>query len=338
MKISFFTPGENTTLTNGFGVAGYGMVTALQRLGHEVPYKDPAAPVEFSFCQPQYWEWASPTSYKIGYVPWESTRLPESWLAPMGRVDEIWATSEWAKLVYEKHGFENIRVYEHGVDASEWSRKRRRPENRPEGTAKFRFLHIGEPAPRKAGQLVYDTFVDLFGDNPDVTLTIKSNGYNTVRGKNNAHPHIAQKNVKLLTQEMSTFELVDLVKRHDALVYPSWGEGFGLIPLQALATGMPVICTANWAPYRHLLLPELTLPSRLTPSPWPDMHPGMMYEPDAGRLAEMMKLCANSSEYQTLSARAFANSFKVESEYDWDRLTQEAFQHIFDNVSATASL
>lgn len=328
---------ENTVTNHGYGVAAQGMVNSLLSLGHSVPYKDASAPVEIAFCQPYLWEWSSKDSYKIGYVPWESTRLPDSWLPHMHRADEIWTTSPWCKLVYEKAGFENVRIYEHGVDTGRegWTRKRRRPRNRPQTTQEIRFLHIGEPAPRKGGQLVYDTFIDLFGDSPDVSLTIKTNGYNTIRGKNGNHPHLGRKNVKLITQEYSSFELVQLVKRHDVLVYPSWGEGFGLIPLQALVTGMPVICTEAWAPYSEFLLPELALGSRLTKSPWPDMHPGLMYEPDAQELADAMALCAAPGEYDSLSLMAYANSFKVETAYDWDKVTAKAFEHIFDNDLAS---
>jgi glycosyltransferase involved in cell wall biosynthesis len=330
MRISLTIPLSNTVTNHGYGVAAQGMVASLQRLGHEVPFQDVTAPVEIAFCQPDIWEWSSPDSYKIGYVPWESTKLPDRWIPYLKECDEVWTTSDWAKLVFEKHGLVDVRVYEHGVDTGPegWTRKRRRPENRP-----IRFLHIGEPAPRKAGQLVYDTFEKLFGQSGDATLTIKAHGYNTVRAKNGLRPDKVNPHVKVIAEEFELFEMIDLVHRHDVLVYPSWGEGFGLIPLQAMATGMPVICTAKWAPYRAHLVPELALPSKLTVSPWPDIHSGFMYKPDEDHLTESMRTLAGI-DYENYSLKAYAQSFGVERDYDWDTLTQNAFDHIEEKFSS----
>jgi glycosyltransferase involved in cell wall biosynthesis len=107
---------------------------------------------------------------------------------------------------------------------------------------------MGEPAPRKGGQMVFDTFSEVFGINENATLTIKAHGYNTVRGRRIYQTSEASPNSRSL--ELDTYQLVDLVQRHDVLLYPSYGEGFGLIPLQAMVTGMPVVCTGAWAPYK----------------------------------------------------------------------------------------
>ena len=38
--------------------------------------------------------------FKIGYTPWESTKVPSSWYHNMHMMDEIWATSNFVKSVY----------------------------------------------------------------------------------------------------------------------------------------------------------------------------------------------------------------------------------------------
>lgn len=325
MKISLTFPAQNAITNHGYGVAGFGMVRALQDIGIQVPFQDPTAPVEIAFCQPMLWQWSNPDAYHIGYVPWESTDLPPGWLEVMKTADEIWTTSPWCKRVYEQHGLENVKVFLHGVDiASEigWKRKRRRPgTDRP-----LRFLHMGEPAPRKGGQMAYDAFREAFGESDEVSLTIKSHGWQTVRGQN-------MSNVKVITDEFDTYQLIDLVHRHDVLVYPSYGEGFGLIPLQALATGMPTICTEAWAPYKWHLLPELRLPSTLTQSPWPDIHPGKMYEPDFEALKWTMYACADRETYTQFSARAYRASFDVARDFDWIQLATNATAHLRDKFS-----
>jgi hypothetical protein len=80
---------------------------------------------------------------------------------------------------------------------------------------------------------------------------------------------------------------------------------------------MPVICTGVWAPYRHHLLPQLTLPSKLIKSPWPEMHPGNVFEPDAGALRGAMMLMGDPDEFMRASVNAYSNSFDVEREFDW---------------------
>jgi glycosyltransferase involved in cell wall biosynthesis len=325
MRFSLMVPESNLITNHGYGVATHGFVRALVELGHHVGLNDITADVEIAFTQPTNWNWSSPDSYKIGYTPWESTRLPAGWADIMQTADEIWTTSPWCKRIFEKAGLEDVRVFQHGVDTTGdlgWTRVRRRPtENRP-----FRFLHMGEPAPRKGGQLTHDVFREIFGDSEDVQLTIKAHGYNTVRGPK-------ANNVKLITEELEPFQLIDLIHRHDALIYPSYGEGFGLIPLQAMVTGMPVVCTSAWAPYNHLLLPELRLPSKLVPSPW-DFHTGNMYEPDRHALSATMLALADPDTYANFSARAYANSFAVEREHDWQTLTLNAFNHIFEKFEA----
>jgi glycosyltransferase involved in cell wall biosynthesis len=136
--------------------------------------------------------------------------------------------------------------------------------------------------------------------------------------------------VTLITDEYDNDALVKLYHDHDVLVYPSFGEGFGLIPLQAMVSGLPVICPPGWAPYADLLAGSLSLPARLVPSPWPDVHPGNMYRPSAEHLAEMMELCADRAMYHWLAAGAYARSFEVEARHDWLTLTRDAFNHIFE--------
>jgi glycosyltransferase involved in cell wall biosynthesis len=149
-------------------------------------------------------------------------------------------------------------------------------------------------------------------------LVIKAYGHHTLdlRGLTN---------VRVITDAVEESELIDLVHSCHVLVYPSWGEGFGMIPLQALATGMPTISTSVWANYRRHLEP-LQLLSMPEPSPWPDSHPGMMYRPDERHLAMLMKEVYYN--YRNYSDLFFDKATSVHEEYDWDVLVKEAFDPI----------
>jgi glycosyltransferase involved in cell wall biosynthesis len=118
-------------------------------------------------------------------------------------------------------------------------------------------------------------------------------------------------------------ELTGLYEQCDVLVYPSYGEGFGLIPLQALATGMPVISTTDWAPYASHI--DFPISARADRSIW-SVHPGDVYYPNYDELIAAYHSAANN--IGILSEIAYLRSFNIAKEYDWDTLTKKAFKHL----------
>ncbi|ASR77527.1 glycosyltransferase [Streptomyces phage Paradiddles] len=321
MDISFSTIPGNLNTTIGYGVAGFNMVRSLQKLGHRVPFADKNCKIEIFFSQPDYWEWSNQFSYHIGYTPWESTGLPAGWLEQMNLADEVWTTSEIIRRWYTAAGVKNVKVYPHGIDP-QWTPKKRNVYE------KMRFLHMGEPAPRKGGQMAVDAFRAAFGDSSDVELTVKAHRLNNTRRIFDGRilgPITDYNNVRLVTQELPEDHLVSFVKSYHVMVYPSWGEGFGLIPFQAIATGMPTICTEKWAQYRSYLGP-LGLDSKLTDSPWPGVHPGKMLEPSFDDLVDKYRYAYDN--FDELSNYFYAQAPKLHEEYNWETLTEKAFAHL----------
>lgn len=316
MKISYHTIGINLDKTRGYGNAGFQVVTSLQELGHEVPFDDPEAPVQISFCQPPDYKF-HPGQYRIGYTPWESTELPDGWLERMNDCDEIWATSDWTAEVYRNAGVTvPVKTYEHGLDPR-WKPKKRQADG------KIRFLHVGEPALRKGGQMAVDAFRAVFGDRDDVHLTVKAyyqHHLASFKDGRAVRPSVFN-NVAIIEENMHFQELLELYYSHDVLVYPSYGEGFGFIPLQALGTGMPVICTDAWAPYQKFLGP-LKVKGRWDRSIW-TVHPGDVYYPDYDELKQSMMFAAHDFDF--LSGYYYAQAKDVHKAYNWLELTEKAF-------------
>lgn len=329
MEISYSTPIVNLQASNGYAYAGKHIVESLNRLGHTVPFQKAKAPVQLNFSQPNLYK-LHRNQYQISYTPWESTIIPKEWKPFLNVCDEIWTTSDWCANVFEDNGFKVNTVYPHGIE-SVWSPKRRQDD----GVIKF--LHIGEPAPRKAGQMVVDVFSELFGNDPRYSLTIKAYKNNTTRIYNNyidkniiGLPNNIYNNIKIITEELDLVNLVKLYHDHDVLVYPSYGEGFGFIPLQALATGMPTICTSSWAHYSKFIGP-LSLKSNLIDSPWPFPHEGKVFEPSRQHLIELMRdVVFNFNAY---SGYYYAQSTKIHEEYNWDQLTKNAFENTVKKFS-----
>jgi len=307
VKISQGCRSERIKPTNGYGYATVNMYDSLRRIGYEVTPNDKNADVEIWFDQPHHWTW-SDGPYRVGYHPWESTEINPAWLKAMKNCDEVWTPSPIIANWYRDWGLPQVHVYEHGV-TDNWSIQSRKVVDR------IRFLHVGGEAVRKGADVTLDAFRLAFQGRDDVELTLKMNneGWNIKRfGK-----------VTVLNELVSESELIKLYHDHHVFVYPSWGEGFGLNPLQAMATGMPVISTGAWAPYERFLDPDLTLGSALVESPWPKIHPGKMFQPNFDELVDKLRYVADN--YDDALIDALPRAFAVKAHYDWDSLTEETF-------------
>lgn len=300
---------------NGYGYATDRMIDSLTRLGHTIKANDPTAPVEIWFDQPHHWKWRD-HQYKIGYHPWESTKLQDGWVEAMNKCDEIWTPSELIGRWYADDGVTRpIYVYEHGVD-SVWAPKKYHLNKIKYD--KIRFLHIGAEAARKGGWDALRAFRLAFQTKDDVEFTMKLIGVNfTIErvGK-----------INIINRKMSLEELIGLYHAHDVYMYPSAGEGFGLTPLQAMATGMPTITVPDWAPYRRFLDPNLTLPARLVNSPWPEVHPGKVFRVSQDDMIDRMRWAYDNFD----AAKDFADKQiePIKADYNWDLLTKEMFDNL----------
>lgn len=313
MKLSLGTNLErldNISGANGYGYATNCMVDSLQRLGYQIEANDASADVEIWFNQPHHWDF-SPGTYKIGYHPWESTLLRDGWVDIMNECDEIWTPSPLIAHWYRRFSGITvpIYVYQHGVEHS-WEPVRREPEDT------IKFLHVGAEAARKGGWDTVAAFRRAFPHRTDVSLTMKM-----VNSRWLGLPSLGK--VRYIDEKYDFPTLQKLFYDHHAYVYPSWGEGFGLTPLQAMATGMPTSTVSAWAPYSEFLDPELSLRSRVMPTRWPKTHPGKMLEPSMDDLIDAMRYIADN--YEGASAFAMSQTNDIHKVYDWDTITQETF-------------
>lgn len=311
MRISFNqTTGPNVRDNNGYGYAAKMCKESLTTLGHEITWRDQTADIEMNFIQPDNWYWSG-VDYRIGYLPWESDQFHPGWIDKINNVDEIWTPSPViAQWMVDAGVNKEPRVYQHGVDAC-WANQKRPTE----GT--FHLLHHGAEAIRKGGQETIDAFIDKLWD-ADAVLTLKMQLLQA--------NYIDSDHIWIRKDKIPLDELVQLYHDNHLLVYPSWGEGFGLAPIQAMATGMPVIITKGWAPYQHLLPESSLLDSQLVESPWQGHHPGRMFKPNLTILRDMMVWHYENREEATRVA--YETAVKVHEQYNWLDLTEKAFSHL----------
>lgn len=321
--ISWFTPPIGAK--SGYGYAAVETIRSIQRLGVLVKYRSPDPYVYINFVQPNWYD-GHPDQYRIGYTPWESTDVPPDWHQHFKTQNEIWTTSNFCKEVFEEAGVvpQPIRVVPHGIDPEVWT-----IENREVADC-FTFLHVGGPTFRKGGQRVVNAFIDLFDGKEDVQLILKSIGPTEARwrkgetymGSAAEHPQIIN-----LTTEVSTDDLARLYKSAHCMVYPTNGEGFGLIPFQGIATGLPTICTnalgcADFA--------GLSEPLEWSWGKGTGIHIGRWAEPSEDDLRDKMLYVYEN--YQDAKYKAINGARIIHNTQTWDHIAKDIIDHLGDKV------
>lgn len=297
---------------NGFGYAREMTEKSLVELGHTVNFADSTADIEINFIQPQHWVWSG-VKYRIAYLPWESTELQPGWLEKLNSdVDEVWTPSPIVADWFRDAGVNKpVHVFEHGVEPL-WRNKLR------QGHIPSQVFHHGADAQRKGFRETIEGFNEVFKPlGAQMNFKMAMNGFN-----------VNIPGVNIIRERLPVQELVELYHAQDLMVYPSWGEGFGLAPLQSIATGMPTIITKGWSPYEHLMFEEELVETELVDSPWQMIHPGKMFRPVQESLIERMKWIAEEDNYRFISDARFAAADGVHNEYSWVEKTRIAFEHL----------
>ncbi|NDB84012.1 MAG: glycosyltransferase family 1 protein [Alphaproteobacteria bacterium] len=315
MRISFCN--KNDRITQGFGHATTRIVNTLIKNDYQVSYSDKSADVAIWFGHPEQFEFTvEKNAYKIGYVAWESTAEKEDkqWKECILKagVDEIWVPNKFCETVMKQYTDKPIYIFPHAVDKTYEPYKR-------SFDGKLKFLHVGYPAMRKNLHDTVEAFLELYSDRDDVTLTIKS-----YEGANLDY-YKQFKNINVITETYLQMQMEQLMNEHHCLIYPSWGEGFGLIPLEALGTGMPAIITEGWCDYIKYA-EDLKIDSYLTHHHWSSVHSGLMFKPNYQTLLEKMKYVENNIEQ--LLDKYYEQAFDIHQEYDWDKLVNKQFKEL----------
>jgi glycosyltransferase involved in cell wall biosynthesis len=302
----------------------------------EVVDNDPSAQIQMFYMEP---EWHNPVTghdfrqpgfkkhhdhqYKINGTYLEATKAWDWWIPTMKTFDEIWVGNQFSADAVANSGV-NVPTYvfELGIDDM-WKPFKR--GNR----GKIKFLHVDSGSPRKRADLVEEAFLKLFKNNKDVELTLKyhsNDGYSVMDLFNTkeSEPNI-RKIFKTLTQE----EMVDLYHQHDILVYPTEGEGFGLIPLQALATGMPTISTSRWCTYEKYLGSNI-IESTLGRTQHSGYHTGDVIIPSLESTVELMRKAVEGFDAQC--DYYYKQAPKVIKEYNWQSQCDKMLKSLIKRV------
>lgn len=195
----------------------------------------------------------------------ESTKIPSSWPKIINsQFDNLIVPSEFCKNIFINNGISiPTNVINLGVDPDLWPFYKRNFDKK-----NFKFLLFANAHwenTRKNYQLTLDAFTKVFGNNENVSLTVKL----TAKTKN--FDNFKYKNVNFIYDRYNHDQMLNLVNNSDCMVFASNGEGFGLPPREAMSTGMPVILM-NWSSLSEICKDDISYwinPSSLQPAFYP---------------------------------------------------------------------
>jgi len=251
--------------------------------------------------------------HKIGFTMFETDKLPNGvnsgqpneWSGITGRasdmcnlMDELWVPCQHNVDLFKREGVKmpikkmnlgyDIRMYQ---DESERRAKTRK--NRP-----FTFLMTGTLTSRKNPGYVIAAFMELFmNEGPEkVKLILK-----TTSGTLSHFIFPKGINIEVIDKYVTSQEMNRLYAESDCFVFPSRGEGYGVPPVEAMATGLPAIIADNTGmsefandEYNYPIRKHNKVPSGRFPQNWGDV--GSWYDPDFKELKQLMKHVYNNQK------------------------------------------
>lgn len=187
----------------------------------------------------------TPRTYRIGYWYWEFDSVPDSWLAHAGKVDEVWAATEFvAKGLREKVEVP-VRTLFPGVKLAPFEVRGKSHFGLDENAFTFLFtFHMMSVMERKNPLGLIRAFRAAFNANEAVCLVLKTSfGDRHPEQLQELHDAAAGASIRIVDEVFSPDKVLSLMNACDAYVSLHRSEGLGLTMAEAMLMGKPVIAT-----------------------------------------------------------------------------------------------
>ena len=165
------------------------------------------------------------------YTMFETTKFPDDWGELFRMSKKVFFPAKFLQDIADRQFGIKSEVIPHGIAVGNFPFLLR---NRGKNDT-FTFLHYDAFKYRKGWDIVLNAFDDEFTESENVRLIFKTT-YDA--------PPItlkAYENVSVICGKVSVLEMRKILSEADCFVFPTRGEGFGMTPLEALASGMPAI-------------------------------------------------------------------------------------------------
>lgn len=218
---------------DGYGISSAVLIRELRKLNIKVDNYYKGQKVAILFHNP-YGIASIEAPYRIIYTMFESDKIPDDWGEYLKTADLVLVPSKWCQTIFAKSGIKTV-VVPLGYDDTTYKyihRENKRKANKP-----FVFLHYNAFNARKGFTEVFKAFVKAFDPTEPVKIILKT----TLEHIPLPITPREYPNIEIITGKSSEKELNEIIARSDCFVFPSRGEGFGITPLETMATGMPAI-------------------------------------------------------------------------------------------------
>jgi glycogen synthase len=200
-------------------------------------------------------------------------------------------------------GLTEIRVIRNGIDASLWPFARRQPRNGP-----AQLMYLGRLEYEKGIHDAIAALPRIRRTHPGTTLTIAGTGTQQQWLVEQARKHKVLK-ATTFVGHLDHEKLVHLLHTADAAVLPSHYEPFGIVALEAAATGIPLV-TSNVGGLGEAVINGQT---------------GMSYAPrDVAGLAAAVRAVLDDPD--AAQRMAIAARERLTSDFDWHTVADETAQ------------
>lgn len=230
------------TVTQGDRADGYGtssehLIQELQKLDVKVSTSYTGQNITLLYHAP-YSITRMESPFRIIYTMFESDKIPDEWGPYLEGADLILVPSKWCASVFKKSGFD-ARVVPLGYNDNVYKYVER--QNKRDNRQTFNFLHYNAFNIRKGFPEVFKAFIAEFAKDEPVKMIFKTTQRreqipDMFRYLDETYP-----NIEIICEQLPQKQMQSLMERSDCFVFPSRGEGFGMTPMEAMATGMPAI-------------------------------------------------------------------------------------------------
>ena len=237
--------------------------------------------------------------YRSCFTMWETDQLPPKFVRWLGEYDQIIVPCEHNVELFSGH-HPNVKYVPLGVDSKFWS-----PKSPTSGV--FRFHAGGSLWQRKGLDIVVRVFDRLKLPNAELHIKAAPHAADT--------PSRVPKNVFLNRNWMTPEEQHHWFSQGHVYVSVSRGEGFGLMPLQAISMGIPTIVSHSTGQIQFEHLATGVVSTRKSKA-----EHGFWDETNEDELADIM--VDHYRNWLTHKTVALANVKKV-GEFSWRKATAQ---------------
>ncbi len=216
----------------------------LQQLTLDMLATAPAAPALVGLCMATPGEFHKlPTPCKIGLTMYETgdpLEMHPEWRHQCNEVDLLIVPSAYCKEVFAKFVKVPIEVVPLAVNPIYYIGTTFTRPKRPT----FTFVTHGTLSARKSPLELIACFKRAFPREKDVRLILKTRSGMCGASKGML-PDLNDSRIQIVDEDYYPQDMLEFLKAADAYVFPTKGEGYGLPPREAMATGLPTIFSNN---------------------------------------------------------------------------------------------